>query len=40
MMLNHIRWAILCIMWLITLNYFIAKGRLLEVIEPPDKRSA
>jgi hypothetical protein len=39
MMLNHVRWAILLVMWFIMLYYFIAKGRLLEVIEPPDKRA-
>ena len=41
MMLNHIRWAILTVMWCITLYYFVAKGRLLDVIEPPNsQRSA
>ena len=34
MMLNHVRWAILAIMWCITLYYFVAKGRLMKVIDP------
>ena len=34
MMLNHVRWAILAVMWGITLYYFVAKGRLMKVIDP------
>ena len=40
MMLNHVRWVILSIMWLITLYYFISKGRLLDVIDPATSVSA
>jgi len=43
MMLNHVRWGILTVMWCITLYYFVAKGRMMQVIDPaspqPDARS-
>lgn len=42
MMLNHVRWAILAVMWGITLYYFVAKGRFMKVIDPasPQAESA
>jgi hypothetical protein len=39
MMLNHVRWAILTVMWLITLYYFVAKGRLMDVIDPASSQA-
>lgn len=38
-MLNNWRWAILTVMWLITMYYFIAKGNLWNTILPPPKNA-
>jgi hypothetical protein len=38
MSLNDLRWIVLSLVWAIMAYYFIAKGNLLSVIEPPKKR--
>ena len=42
MMYNHMRWAILSVMWGVTLYYFVAKGRMMDTIDPasPANRTA